>query len=141
MNDNDDQVAFVYGVTHPLTEFDFGEVDEPESTPVVVDMHEETVDRLVIALGAILDWITPSRAQPQTVLVRACVLALFIRPDALGCTNQRQLAKKLGVSRWVINRQVIEFREKFNWIAPRMHGPVARKRMKKKRNARSSNPS
>jgi hypothetical protein len=136
MNENDEQVAFVYGVPHPLTDFDFDAVEPQPDEPVVVDMREGTVDRLVIALGAVLDWVTPSRAQPQTVLVRACVLALFIRPDALGCTNQRQLAKKLGVSRWVINRQVIEFREKFNWIAPRMHGPVARKRMKKKRNER-----
>lgn len=136
---DDDNIAFVYGAPHPLVDFDFDEVEPPADEPVVVDMREETVDRLVIALGAVLDWLVPSRAKAQTVMVRACVLALFIRPDALGCTNQRQLAKKLGVSRWVINRQVIEFREKFNWIAPRMHGPVARKRMKKKRNNRGKN--
>ncbi len=137
MNNNDEpNVQFVFGAPHPLVEFDYDNIEQPESKPIILEMHEDTVDRLVIALDAILDWVTPPRAQPKTVMIRACVLSLFTRPNALGCNNQRELARKLNVSRWVINRQVVEFRNKFNWVAPRMHGAIARKRMKKKRNER-----
>ena len=133
---NDDDISFIAGAPHPHVEFDFDAIEAKPSEPIVLDMGEQTVDRLIIALDAVLDWLVPHRAKPQTVMIRACVLALFVRPDALGCKNQRELARKLGVSQWAINRQAIEFRDKFNWIAPRMLGPLARKRMKKKRNAR-----
>jgi hypothetical protein len=135
---NDDDISFIAGAPHPHVDFDFEAIEAEPDEPIVLDMGEETVDRLIIALDAVLDWLVPHRAKPQTVMIRACVLALFVRPDALGCKNQRELARKLGVSRWVINRQVIEFRDQFNWIAPRMHGAIARKRMKTKRNERNS---
>ena len=136
MSHDDAHVSFIFGAPHPHVEFDLDAIEAKPSEPIVVDMGEATVDRLVVALDAMLDWLVPHRAKPQTVMIRACVLALYVRPDALGCKNQRELARKLGVSRWVVNRQVIEFRDRFNWIAPRMHGAIARKRMKKKRNAR-----
>jgi len=141
MSQDDEHVSFIFGAPHPHVEFDLDAIEAKPSEPIVVDMAEATVDRLVVALDAMLDWLVPHRAKPQTVMIRACVLALYVRPDALGCKNQRELARKLGVSRWVVNRQVIEFRDKFNWIAPRMHGAIARKRMKKKRNERPVDPS
>ena len=135
MND-DEHVSFIFGAPHPHVEFDIGAIEAKPDEPIVLDMGEQTIDRLIVALDAVLDWLVPHRAKPQTVMIRACVLALYVRPDALGCKNQRELSRKLGVSRWVINRQVIDFRNKFNWVAPRMHGAIARKRMKKKRNQR-----
>jgi hypothetical protein len=133
---NDDNVSFVFGAPHPHVDFDFDAVEAKPAEPIVLDMGEETIDSLIIALDAVLDWLVPHRAKPQTVMIRACVLALYVRPDALGCKSQRELARRLGVSMWTVNRQAVEFRDKFDWIAPRMHGAIARKRMKKKRNER-----
>ena len=72
MNNDDDKVSFVFGAPHPHVEFDLDAIEAKPGEPIVLDMGEQTVDRLVVALDAVLDWLVPHRAKPQTVMIRAC---------------------------------------------------------------------
>ena len=95
-----------------------GEFYEPHPDFVYPDDPEENEGRENKVLEKILDWLFPPRAKPSVVLVRAFVLAWFIRPEWLGLgagRNQNELAKKLDISKAALGWHVRAFRETFGF--------------------------
>ena len=105
-----------FGEIHPLVPFDFDAIEPPKpDTRTVAEFSE--------ALGRILQWISPSppwedgRRGPRAVYLRVMVLAFMLQPESLGVTNQKELAKKLGVSRSWLNEVVQSFVVEYGFTA------------------------
>jgi len=106
-----------FGEIHPLVGFDYDAIDGPpaEDTRSVAEFAE--------ALGEILRWLNPKpqwedgRCKPRAVYMRVMALSFMLQPESIGVESQKELAKRLGVSRSWLNHVVQDFVTRYGFTA------------------------
>ena len=101
-----------YGVHTPVVDFDYEAIDGP--TPQ--DMR--TVEQFGDALAEICQWLVHyGRHRPHGVYVRVMALLYLLAPESIGIESQKELAKRLGVSRSWVNEVVQDFVKRYGYTA------------------------
>ncbi len=98
------------GQWHPLVDFDFDSLDNREVEPCL------PMSQYAEALGRISQWLVHDGSfQKHGVAVRAVAFNYFLQPDYLGCRNQKELARRLGVSEQRVGAVVKDFQKRFKF--------------------------
>jgi len=96
---------------------DFQYPDEESVDPCEAPESKQEKTLYDILLRELLDFIfAGGNAQPSGILMRSCVVAYAIDPDLLGDKpSQSNIAEFLGVSKALLNKEMMAFRKRFNF--------------------------
>ena len=103
---------------HGVCGFDYSALDGPPPEDV------RSVEEFTEALGELLRWLIhyapvweDGRNKPHGVYVRVMTLLYMVAPESIGVESQKELAKRLGVSRAWVNEIVQDFVGRFGYAA------------------------